>query len=103
MTNYCRFHCIESADERNIEAFSLGISGRAFTSVREWTDVDMKVESGDERQSKCVAILNHEPTDATPDTIDVILPGSTSQGGSRRHWWGQSQAPECDGSFGLGG
>jgi hypothetical protein len=76
MTNFCKFYCVEEADEEQIVASALGISGWAFANVLNWSDVDLKVED-DERQSSCVSIRTYEPNETsteneTKDTIAAI-------------------------------
>ena len=70
MTNYCKFHCIEEADEKKIAASALGITCWAFTNVLYWVDVDLKAED-DDRQSSCVSFRTYDPN-KTPDTIAAI-------------------------------
>ena len=60
MTNYCKLHCIKEASEKKVVALALGITGWAFTNVRDWVDVDLKVED-DDRQSSCVSIRIYRP------------------------------------------
>jgi hypothetical protein len=72
MTNFCKFYCIEEADEEQVMATALGISGWSFSNVLDWSDVDLKVED-DDRQSSCVSIRTYEPNETeTPDTIAAI-------------------------------
>ena len=49
----------------------------AFTHVRDWIDIDLKVEDDDDRQSSCVSIRTYEPNETpteteTKDTIAAI-------------------------------
>jgi hypothetical protein len=77
MVNYLKFHRIEEVDEKKIAKSALGITGWAFTHVRDWIDVDLKVEDEDDRQSSCVSIRTYEPNETpteteTTDTIAAI-------------------------------
>ena len=72
-TNFLKFHCRGYGCEEEIEESSLGVTGWAFSEVRDWTSIDLEksMALGSPGVNSCINI-DHEPRTATPDTVDMM-------------------------------
>ena len=71
--NFLKYHRRDYCCEEEIEESSLGVTGWAFSEVRDWWEIDVEksMALGSPGVNSCINI-DHEPRTATPDAVDMM-------------------------------